>query len=126
METQNSDQMDRNDSSEVEKDIEKNVEITSDKIAPSENKTAPGNQTEYPPLSKVIVILLALYLAVFLVALDQTIIGVAIPKITDQFKSIADIAWYGSAYFLTSTALQPSFGRVYKIFSVSCSLYATG
>lgn len=126
METQNSDQMDRNDSSDVEKDIEKDVEITSDKIAPSENKTAPGNQPEYPPLSKVIVILLALYLAVFLVALDQTIIGVAIPKITDQFKSIADIAWYGSAYFLTSTALQPSFGRVYKIFSVSCSLYPTG
>lgn len=126
METQNSDQMDRNDSSDVEKDIEKDVEITSDKIAPSENKTTPGNQPEYPPLSKVIVILLALYLAVFLVALDQTIIGVAIPKITDQFKSIADIAWYGSAYFLTSTALQPSFGRVYKIFSVSCSLYATG
>jgi hypothetical protein len=78
------------------------------------------NEPEYPPLSKVIVVILALYLAVFLVALDQTIIGVAIPKITDQFKSISDIAWYGSAYFLTSTALQPSYGRIYKIFSVSC------
>lgn len=73
---------------------------------------------EYPALSKVVVIILGLYLAVFLVALDQTIIGVAIPKITDQFKSIEDIAWYGSAYFLTSTALQPSYGRIYKIFSV--------
>jgi hypothetical protein len=79
-----------------------------------------SNDQEYPPLAKVIVIILALYLAVFLVALDQTIIGVAIPKITDQFKSISDIAWYGSAYFLTSTALQPSYGRIYKIFSVSC------
>ncbi|KAL4940199.1 hypothetical protein BDV06DRAFT_224310 [Aspergillus oleicola] len=55
---------------------------------------------------------------VFLVALDQTIISVAIPEITNQFKSIEDIAWYGSAYFLTSTALQPSYGRLYKIFSV--------
>ena len=76
-------------------------------------------EPEYPPLSKVIIVILALYLAIFLVALDQTIIGVAIPKITDQFKSISDIAWYGSAYFLTSTALQPSYGRIYKIFSVS-------
>ena len=59
--------MDRNDSSDVEKDIEKDVEITSDKIGPSENKATPGNQPEYPPLSKVLVILLALYLAVFLV-----------------------------------------------------------
>ncbi|OGM51012.1 MFS toxin efflux pump (AflT) [Aspergillus bombycis] len=75
-------------------------------------------ETEYPGITKVIVIILALYLAMFLVALDQTIIGVAIPKITDQFKSIEDIAWYGSAYFLTSTALQPSYGRIYKIFSV--------
>jgi hypothetical protein len=72
---------------------------------------------EYPPFAKVLIVLCALYLAVFLVALDQTIIGVAIPKITDQFKSISDIAWYGSAYFLTSTALQPSYGRIYKIFS---------
>ncbi|KAB8207997.1 major facilitator superfamily domain-containing protein [Aspergillus parasiticus] len=75
-------------------------------------------ENEYPSITKVMVVILALYLAVFLVALDQTIIGVAIPKITDQFKSIEDIAWYGSAYFLTSTALQPSYGRIYKIFSV--------
>ncbi|KAJ5390556.1 major facilitator superfamily domain-containing protein [Penicillium cataractarum] len=81
-------------------------------------------EPEYPPLAKVIVIILALYLAVFLVALDQTIIGVAIPKITDQFKSISDIAWYGSAYFLTSTALQPSYGRIYKIFSVKWAFLA--
>lgn len=76
-------------------------------------------EDEYPPLARVAVVIAALYLVVFLVALDQTIIGVAIPKITDQFKSISDIAWYGSAYFLTSTALQPTFGRIYKIFSVS-------
>lgn len=50
-------------------------------------------EPEYPPLAKVLVIILALYLAVFLVALDQTIIGTAIPRITDQFKSISDIAW---------------------------------
>ncbi|KAL4736631.1 major facilitator superfamily domain-containing protein [Aspergillus similis] len=78
--------------------------------------TAAG-EAEYPGFAKVAVIILGLYLSVFLVALDQTIIGVAIPEITNQFKSIEDIAWYGSAYFLTSTALQPSFGRLYKIFS---------
>ncbi len=75
-------------------------------------------EPEYPALAKVVVIILGLYLSVFLVALDQTIISVAIPEITNQFKSIEDIAWYGSAYFLTSTALQPSYGRLYKIFSV--------
>ncbi|KAF7919910.1 uncharacterized protein EAE98_009144 [Botrytis deweyae] len=72
----------------------------------------------YPHGLKLVVILAALCLAVFLVALDQTIIATAIPKITDQFNSIQDIGWYGSAYLLTTTALQPTFGRIYTIFSI--------
>ncbi|KKK15331.1 hypothetical protein P175DRAFT_0480132 [Aspergillus ochraceoroseus IBT 24754] len=98
-----------------------NIEIDEKGKIPEEEeveKEVSSVEEEYPPFSKVIVIILGLYLAVFLVALDQTIIGVAIPKITNQFKSLDDIAWYGSAYFLTSTALQPSYGRIYKIFSV--------
>ncbi|KAE8369945.1 major facilitator superfamily domain-containing protein [Aspergillus caelatus] len=94
------------------------VEEKSDIEGSTEKIDTEVRENEYPSITKVIVVILALYLAVFLVALDQTIIGVAIPKITDQFKSIEDIAWYGSAYFLTSTALQPSYGRIYKIFSV--------
>jgi hypothetical protein len=73
----------------------------------------------YPSGTKVVLILAALCMAVFLVALDQTIISTAIPKITDQFDSINDIGWYGSSYLLTATALQPTFGRIYTIFSVS-------
>lgn len=73
----------------------------------------------YPSTLKASVIVSGLFLASFLVALDQTIISTAIPKITDQFKSVTDVGWYGSAYFLTSTGLQPTFGRIYKIFNVS-------
>lgn len=100
-------------------DVESPPEKTAEDVQDSK---VSEKEPEYPPLSKVIIVILALYLAIFLVALDQTIIGVAIPKITDQFKSISDIAWYGSAYFLTSTALQPSYGRIYKIFSVGQSI----
>ena len=48
---------------------------------------------EYPHGLKLVLILLALCLSVFLVALDQTIISTAIPKITDHFNSIKDIGW---------------------------------
>ncbi|GAM39783.1 hypothetical protein TCE0_034r11608 [Talaromyces pinophilus] len=89
-----------------------------------EERSSSNEESQYPPTSKVMLIVLAIYLAAFLVALDQTIIGVAIPKITDQFKSVSDIGWYGSAYFLTSTALQPSYGRIYKLFSVKWSFLA--
>jgi hypothetical protein len=82
---------------------------------------AEEDTSDYPTGFKLVTLIIALCLAVFLVALDQTIIATAIPKITDHFNSIADIGWYGSAYFLTSTSLQPSFGRIYKVFNV-CSL----
>lgn len=86
-------------------------------------KTLAEEDIEYPHGLKLWLILAALCLAVFLVALDQTIISTAIPKITDHFRSVKDIGWYGSAYLLTATALQPTFGKIYTIFSVSEFLF---
>ncbi|RAK94838.1 MDR family MFS transporter [Aspergillus ibericus CBS 121593] len=76
---------------------------------------------QYPSPLRLAIIVFALFLAIFLTALDQTIIGTAIPKITDQFHSVDDVGWYGSAYFLTSTALQPAYGRMYMLFDVKWS-----
>jgi hypothetical protein len=98
---------------------------TSPVVESSDEKcAAPQTDAEvvYPSGARVVLILAALCMSVFLVALDQTIISTAIPKITDQFDSINDIGWYGSAYLLTTTALQPTFGRIYTIFSVSLSI----
>lgn len=84
----------------------------------AQDVTGTREEPEYPHGLKLFLLLGSLCLACFLVALDQTIIATAIPKITDHFHSVQDIGWYGSAYFLTATALQPTFGRIYTIFSV--------
>ncbi|KAI0890175.1 MFS general substrate transporter [Annulohypoxylon maeteangense] len=63
-------------------------------------------------------VMLSIYLALFLVALDRTIIGTAIPQITQDFHSLGDIGWYGSAYQLTTAASQLVFGRIYKFYEV--------
>lgn len=76
------------------------------------------DETVYPTGLKLAVITLALCLAVFLVALDNTIIGTAIPKITKQFNALGDVGWYGSAYLLTTCALQLFFGRLYTFYSI--------
>ncbi|KAL4798396.1 major facilitator superfamily domain-containing protein [Aspergillus venezuelensis] len=55
-------------------------------------------------------------LVIFLMLLDTSIIATAIPKITDQFHSLEDVAWYGSAYTLASCALQPLTGKFYTHF----------
>ena len=46
------------------------------------------------------------------------IIATAIPKITDDFHSLNDIGWYGSAYLLTTCAFQLLFGKIYALFPV--------
>ncbi|KAK4152392.1 major facilitator superfamily domain-containing protein [Chaetomidium leptoderma] len=74
--------------------------------------------TEYPSGMTLGLIVLALCLSVFTMALDNSIIATAIPKITDQFKSLPDVGWYASSYLLTTAALQLLFGRFYTFFSI--------
>ncbi|KAK6223793.1 major facilitator superfamily transporter [Colletotrichum tabaci] len=72
----------------------------------------------YPSGLKLILIIVSLCLAVFLVALDQTIIAPALGAITSEYGSVKDIGWYGASYLLTTTALQPMYGTIYKLFSI--------
>ena len=60
---------------------------------------------------------IVLALAVFLIALDETIITTAIPKIIDRFHSLSDVGWYGSAYLLTMCCFQLHYGKLYTLFS---------
>jgi hypothetical protein len=61
-------------------------------VVPKEDKLVEV----YPTGVELVVIIIALCLAELLVALDQTIIATAIPRITDRFNSVQDIGWYGS------------------------------
>ncbi|KAK4677126.1 hypothetical protein QC764_0067560 [Podospora pseudoanserina] len=72
----------------------------------------------YPTGPKLYLIISSLCLSVFLVALDQTIIAPALGAITTEFSSVRDIGWYGAGYLLTTTALQPCYGSLYRMFSV--------
>ncbi|CAO2648798.1 Nn.00g097470.m01.CDS01 [Neocucurbitaria sp. VM-36] len=73
---------------------------------------------EYPAKGKLAAITLALCLSVFCMALDNTIIATAIPRITDQFKALNDVGWYGSSYLLTTCATQLIYGKFYTFYSI--------
>ncbi|KAJ4301169.1 MFS sugar transporter [Kalmusia sp. IMI 367209] len=73
---------------------------------------------EYPKAWRLAVITIALCLSVFCMALDNTIIATAIPRITDQFKALNDVGWYGSAYLLTTCATQLIYGKFYTFYSI--------
>jgi MFS transporter, DHA2 family, glioxin efflux transporter len=53
---------------------------------------------EYPGPLRLSLTVLALAFSIFLVALDLTIVATAIPRITDDFHSLNQVGWYGSAF----------------------------
>ncbi|VBB71446.1 Putative transporter [Podospora comata] len=65
---------------------------------------------------KIALIMLALCLAVFLGALDVTIVTTALPTISDHFQSSTGFTWIGSAFLLANAASIPSWGKISDIF----------
>lgn len=62
-----------------------------------EPATTDGAPLEVFATGKTLIpVVVALVCSVFLVALDMTIIGTAIPKITDDFDGLNMVSWYGS------------------------------
>ncbi|KAJ7234191.1 major facilitator superfamily domain-containing protein [Mycena haematopus] len=96
---------------------------TIDPPDPTSIPEAPEN--DFPHGFKLVILMIALSLSVFLVALDNTIIATAIPKITDQFKSLDDVGW-------AISATQLLFGKFYtflpikSVFLSSISLFELG
>ncbi|KAL9101308.1 MAG: hypothetical protein Q9163_003420 [Psora crenata] len=71
-----------------------------------------------PTVSRLAILVVSTCTAIFLQALDTTIIATAVPRITQQFHSIDEVGWYGSAYFLTSCAFQLLWGRIFTFFNL--------
>ncbi|KAJ5577478.1 uncharacterized protein N7459_006442 [Penicillium hispanicum] len=72
---------------------------------------------EYPSMIKLLPILVGLCFQSFCIALDNTILATAIPKITEEFNSLGDLSWYASAYLLTTCAVTLPFGKIYTYYS---------
>ncbi|KJZ77361.1 hypothetical protein HIM_03085 [Hirsutella minnesotensis 3608] len=61
-------------------------------------------------------VMFALSLALFLAALDMTIIATAIPTISSHFNSSLGYVWIGSAYLLGNATFVPTWGKISDIF----------
>ncbi|KAK0641557.1 major facilitator superfamily-domain-containing protein [Cercophora newfieldiana] len=92
-----------------------------DPEAPKGGSMGPGGHDPelFQPRSlKFWATLVCNFLALFLVALDRTIIAPAIPRISDDYKALGDVGWYGSAYMLTTACAQLIYGRIYKYYDM--------
>ncbi|KAJ3168162.1 hypothetical protein HDU88_001600 [Geranomyces variabilis] len=68
------------------------------------------------PMRQLSLLLLGLFFATFLYALEQTIVSTAAPQIASDLNAVASMTWIGTSYLLTTTALQPMYGKLSDIF----------
>jgi EmrB/QacA subfamily drug resistance transporter len=64
------------------------------------------------PRRDLILTVLGLMLGLLLAALDQTIVGTAMPRIVSELHGFEHYAWVTTAYLLTSTAVVPISGKL--------------
>ena len=66
--------------------------------------------------TSMILATLGVALALLLAALDQTVVGVAMPRIVSDLHGLEYYAWVTTAYLITSTALVPVAGKLGDMF----------
>jgi EmrB/QacA subfamily drug resistance transporter len=70
-------------------------------------------------------VLIALMLTLLLSALDQTIVGTALPHIIAELNGLDRLSWVGTSYLLTSATLIPVLGKLTDLFGRKSFLIAS-
>jgi EmrB/QacA subfamily drug resistance transporter len=65
---------------------------------------------------QIVGVMLGVMSGMFLAALDQSIVGVALPRITSELGGLNQLAWVVTAYLLTSTASTPLWGKISDLY----------
>lgn len=82
--------------------------------------------------AEIMVVMTALMLAMFLSALDQTIVSTALPRIASDLHGLSRLSWVATAYLLTSAIATPLYGKISdlfgrkKIFQFAIGLFLVG
>jgi EmrB/QacA subfamily drug resistance transporter len=90
----------------------------------AQTQTMPAAVTtqDYQPLSetvsrgRLISILIGVMLGMLLAALDQTIVGTALPRVVADLGGLDHYAWVVTAYLLASTVTVPIYGKLSDIY----------
>lgn len=78
--------------------------------------TAMPEPGSYLSHEQVLVVLSGLMAGMFLAALDQSIVGTALPRIVSDLGGLDHLSWVVTAYLLTSTAATPLWGKISDLY----------
>lgn len=76
------------------------------------SETEQKNPGRVLPVTESILAMMGLCFVVMLVAIDQTVVGTALPTIVSELHGFELYAWVATAYLLTSVITVPIFGRL--------------
>lgn len=79
-------------------------------------KPAPVEVHKERNHAEIMVIMVALMVAMLLAALDQTIVGTALPTIANDLHGLSKLSWVATAYLLTSAVVTPLYGKISDLF----------
>jgi len=65
---------------------------------------------------QILVVMGGLMTGMFLAALDQSIVGTALPRITSELGGLDKLSWVVTAYLLTATASTPLWGKISDLY----------
>jgi EmrB/QacA subfamily drug resistance transporter len=65
---------------------------------------------------QILVVMGGLMVGMFLSALDQSIVGTALPRITSELGGLDKLSWVVTAYLLTATASTPLWGKISDLY----------
>jgi EmrB/QacA subfamily drug resistance transporter len=65
---------------------------------------------------QILVVMSGLMAGMFLAALDQSIVGTALPRITSELGGLDKLSWVVTAYLLTQTASTPLWGKISDLY----------
>lgn len=91
---------------------------------------APGPQ--YLSHRQIVVVLFGVMAGMLLAALDQGIVGTALPRIVSELGGLDRLSWVVTAYLLTSTAATPLWGKLSDlygrrmIFQIAIGIFLAG
>lgn len=83
---------------------------------PGSGRTAAGAPTASLTHAEIRAIVIGIMLAMFLGALDQTIVATALPTIGRAFHDVENLSWVVTSYLLTATASTPLYGKLSDIY----------
>jgi EmrB/QacA subfamily drug resistance transporter len=85
-------------------------------IVTREHTASPAIPEQRPATVTIRGIIAGLMLAMFLAALDQTIVATALPTIGREIGDPEDLSWAITAYLLASTTVTPLYGKLADIY----------